>query len=71
MFCALYKNEMIKLFRRKGTIIIICIIALLTLLVAGSSFSGRGYSLNPDDFSAEFMRENCIRARDEGVTEDE
>lgn len=71
MFCALYKNEMIKLFRRKGTIIIICIIALLTLLVAGSSFSGRGYSLNPDDFSAEIMRKNCIRARDAGVTEDD
>ena len=72
MFCALYKNEMIKLFRRKGTIIIICIIALLTLFVAGSSSSGRGYSLNPDQLEYDSaLYENCIRAQKAGITKDD
>lgn len=72
MFRALYKNEMIKLFRRKGTIIIICIIALLTLFVAGSSSSGGGYSLDADRFDYDSYRyENCIRAQKAGITEDD
>lgn len=72
MFCALYKNEMIKLFRRKGTIIIICIIALLTLFVAGSSSSGGGYSLDADRYEYDSYRyENCIRAQKAGITEDD
>ncbi len=70
MFRALYKNEMIKLFRRKGTIVIICIIAAFTLLFSVAYSSG-GYSLDPDDCSTELMRENCIRARDAGVTKDD
>lgn len=72
MFRALYKNEMIKLFRRKGTIIIICIIALLTLLVAGSSSSTSGYSLDADRYDYDSYRyENCIRAQKAGITEDD
>lgn len=70
MFCALYKNEMIKLFRRKGTIIIICIIAAFTLLFS-MAYSIGGYSLDPDDCDTELMRENCIRARDAGITKDD
>ena len=70
MFRALYKNEMIKLFRRKGTIVIICIIAALTLLFS-VAYSTGGYSLDPDDCSTALMRENCIRARDAGVTDED